>query len=311
MNRNQQKKQTEQRVLVAAREAGAPIPTGELAGEEPDFRFLTPNCALGIEASEVLRPASTNFGISPVEAESFHQAIMLKAQEKYQLTNTAPTRVNVYFSPARGKKQDKRQLIDSLVDAVTRNRNRANPAVVLKGTELPEGFDHILITAESGEWWSGEGGGITLSEIRTEIADKIAAKNKLVSRYRANLPTGAQVSLGVQVEHLVVDGRGHVLERRWNAEAGADGEQVEGVEFGLHPGGEGVDVRQRTRVARKHDGVLANLLLRRIQPGLRETRHQNARAPIDEQFRRREPHAARAADNHHLFTLVPFHAYSP
>ena len=115
MNRNQQKKQTEQRVLVAAREAGAPIPTGELAGEEPDFRFLTPNCALGIEVSEVLRPASTNFGISPVEAESFHQAIMLKAQEKYQLTNTAPTRVNVYFSPARGKKQDKRQLIDALV----------------------------------------------------------------------------------------------------------------------------------------------------------------------------------------------------
>jgi SAM-dependent methyltransferase len=34
---------------------------------------------------------------------------------------------------------------------------------------------------------------------------------------------------------LVVDGRGHVLERRWNAEAGADGEQVEGVEFGFHP----------------------------------------------------------------------------
>ena len=99
--------------------------------------------------------------------------------------------------------------------------------------------------------------------------------------------------------------------RRWNAEAGADGEQVEGVEFGLHPGGEGVDVRQRTRVARNHDGVLANLLLRRLQPGLRETRHQNARAPIDEQLRRREPHAASAADNHHLFTLVPFHAYSP
>jgi hypothetical protein len=195
MTRNQEKKATEQRALTAAREAGAPIPMGELAGEEPDFRFLTPNCALGIEVSEVLRPASTNFGISPVEAESFHQAIMLKAQEKYRLANTAPTRVNVYFSPARGKKQDKRQLIDALVDAVTRNRKRANPAVVLKGSELPEGFDHILITAESSEWWSGEGGGITLSEIRTEIADKIAAKNKLVSRYRANLPTGAQVWL--------------------------------------------------------------------------------------------------------------------
>jgi hypothetical protein len=195
MTRNQEKKEMEQRALTAARKVGAPIPTGELAGEEPDFRFLTPNGTLGIEVSEVLRPASTNHGISPVEAESFHQAIMLKAQEKYQVTNTAPVRVNVYFSPAKGKKQDKRQLIDALVDAVIRNRNRANPAVVLKGSELPEGFDHILITAESGEWWSGEGGGITLSEIRTEIADKIAAKNKLVSRYRTNLPTGAQAWL--------------------------------------------------------------------------------------------------------------------
>lgn len=195
MNRNQEKKQTEQRVLAAAREAGAPIPTGESAGEEPDFRFVTPNGALGIEVSEVLRPASTNDGISPVEAESFHEAILLKAQEKYRATKAAQTRVSVYFSPARGKRQDKRQLIDDLVDAVTQNRQRANSVVVLKGHELPEGFDHILITAESGEWWSGECGGISLSEIRTEIAHKIAAKNKLVSRYRANLPMGAQVWL--------------------------------------------------------------------------------------------------------------------
>jgi hypothetical protein len=195
MDRNQQKKQTEQLALAAARRAGAPIPSGELAGEEPDFRFLTPEAPLGIEVSEVLRPPSSNHGISPVEAESFHQAIMLKAQEKYQATNAAPTQVNVYFCPARGKRQDKNQLIDALVDAVARNRERANPVVVLKGDELPEGFDHILITAESGEWWSGEGGGFTLSEIRTEIADKVAAKNKLVSRYRANLPTGAQVWL--------------------------------------------------------------------------------------------------------------------
>jgi hypothetical protein len=185
----------EQRALTGARKAGAPIPTGESAGEEPDFRFRTPNGALGIEVSEVLRPASTNFGISPVEAESFHQVIMLKAQEKYQATNAAPTWVNVYFCPAGGKRQDKNQLIDALVDAVTRNRERANPAVVLNRDELPEGFDHILITAECGAWWSGECGGITISEIRTEITATIVAKNELVSKYRANLPAGAQVWL--------------------------------------------------------------------------------------------------------------------
>ena len=48
-----------------------------------------------------------------------------------------------------------------------------------------------------------------------------------------------------------------------------------------------------------------------FQAGLRATRHQNARAPIEEHLRRREPHAARAADDHCLFIFVPFHAYSP
>jgi len=194
MPSNQQKKEIEQRALAAARKAGAPIPMGEVAGEEPDFRFHTPTGILGIEVSEVLRPASTNEGILPAEAETFHQSIMLKAQEMYLETND-PTRVSVYFSRARGKKQDKHHLIKLLVDCVARNRHRANPAIALKGDELPEGFDHILITAEPGEWWCGECGGITVSEIRTEIAAKIAAKNKLLTRYRANLGTGAHVWL--------------------------------------------------------------------------------------------------------------------
>ena len=71
-----------------------------------------------------------------------------------------------------------------------------------------------------------------------------------------------------------------------------------------------MSVNERASLA-SDDGVLANLLLRRIQAGLRETRHQYTRAPIDEHLRRRKPHAARAADNHHLFTFVPFHVCSP
>ena len=49
--------------------------------------------------------------------------------------------------------------------------------------------------------------------------------------------------------------------------------------------------------------ALPKLFLRRFQAGLRATRHQNPRAPIEEHLRRREPHAARAADNHRLFIL--------
>jgi hypothetical protein len=61
------KKRVEEYMLSAARDAGVPIPAGEKPGEEPDFRFP----ALGIETSEVLRPASSNFGIVPVEKNHF------------------------------------------------------------------------------------------------------------------------------------------------------------------------------------------------------------------------------------------------
>jgi hypothetical protein len=196
MTKNEEKKEIERRVLEAARIAGAPIPNGELAGEEPDFRVQVPGGVLGIEISEVMRPASSNHGILPAEAEAFHESIMRAAQETYQKTNAAPARVSVYFSPTRGEKQDKRQMVKSLVESIAANRQRANPVVALKGNELPEGFDHILITAaEPGEWWCGECGGITLSEIPIELTAKISAKNKLLPTYRANLPTGAQVWL--------------------------------------------------------------------------------------------------------------------
>jgi hypothetical protein len=150
---------------------------------------------LGVEVSEILRPASSNHGILPAEAEAFHQSIMRKAQEIFEKTSSAPTEVNVYFSDPRGRKQNKQQLINMLVEAVQQQRHRADPAVVLERKELPEGFDHILITARPGEWWCGEGGGIKLSEIYPELAAKIAAKNPLVPRYRANLPAGAELWL--------------------------------------------------------------------------------------------------------------------
>jgi hypothetical protein len=194
-SQNVEKKEAERRVLIAARKAGAPIPEGEVAGEEPDFRFQCAADALGVEVSEIMRPASSNHGILPAEAEAFHEGIMQKAGELFRKTSNLPTHVNVYFSNPRGQKQNKRRLVNELVQAVQQNRHRANPAAVLKGEELPEGFDHILITNEPREWWSGEAGGIHLSEIYPEVAAKIAAKNPLVPRYRANLPPGTELWL--------------------------------------------------------------------------------------------------------------------
>jgi len=194
-SKNVEKKDAELRVLTAAREAGAPIPEGQVPAEEPDFRFQSEAGALGIELSEIMRPASSNHGVLPAEAEAFHQSIMREAQKAFQNISNLPTRVSVYFSNPRGEKQNKQKLIKVLAEAVQQHRHRANPAVILNGEELPQGYDHILIADESCEWWCGEGGGIHLSEIYPELAAKIAAKNPLVPRYRANLPPDAELWL--------------------------------------------------------------------------------------------------------------------
>lgn len=75
-----EQKRIESWFLAAARDAGIPIPSGEVPGEEPDFTFQTKSGALGIELTEVLRPASSNHGISPVEEEAFHREIINTAK---------------------------------------------------------------------------------------------------------------------------------------------------------------------------------------------------------------------------------------
>jgi hypothetical protein len=53
----------------------------------------------------------------------------------------------------------------------------------------------IVISAESRDWWCGEGGGYSLDDIRPQVAARISSKDKLVPTYRANLPEGARVWL--------------------------------------------------------------------------------------------------------------------
>src|SRR6266446_1521449 len=114
---NDQKKIIETRALVAARKAGVPIPLGEAPGEEPDFRFN--EGILGIEISELLKPASSNFGIVPAEAESYHKEIVQLAQQQYYAAAAAtPVKVILYFASARGKKRDKREMARALVEFV-------------------------------------------------------------------------------------------------------------------------------------------------------------------------------------------------
>lgn len=191
---NEERKIVETRALTAARNAGVPIPMGEIPGEEPDFRFNAG--ALGVEVGELLRPASSNWGIMPVAAESYHQEIVQMAQKQYFADpNAKPAKIVLYFANARGKKRDKRQMARALADFVQENIHQANRVVNFAGLELPEGFGSMSIAAESGDWRCSEGGSVTISDIREAFSSIISSKNKLVPTYRKNLAPGAEVWL--------------------------------------------------------------------------------------------------------------------
>lgn len=194
MNRRLEKKVIEARALDAARTAGVPIPLGGTPGEEPDFTFN--EGALGVEVSELLRPASSNFGIVPATEECYHQEIIRMAQQQYySAVGAKPAEVVLYFANARGEKRNKREMAQALAEFVKANMPRDNSIANFGPLRMPEGFSSISIAAKSGDWWTGEGGGVTLSDIREALACRISAKNELVPTYRMNLAPGAQVWL--------------------------------------------------------------------------------------------------------------------
>lgn len=192
-----EQKRIESWFLAEARNAGVPIPLGEIPGEEPDFTFQTTSGSLGIELTEVLRPPISNHGILPVAEESFHREVIETAQKDYCSTpDVTPVRIGAYFANAKGKKRNKRELANFLSEFVKANVHCANPAVIFNRESAPEGFDSVLIVADHpGEWWSGECGGIDLAEVRPQVEARIAAKDNFVETYRSNLPVGAELWL--------------------------------------------------------------------------------------------------------------------
>lgn len=191
---NDEKKAIETGVLIAARKAGVPIPFVESPGEEPDFRFNQD--MLGIEISELLKPARSNFGIVPVEAESYHQEIVRLAQQQYYAAADAvPVTINLYFANARGKRRDKRGMARTLAEFIKANLPGPNDTLNFNDLELAEGFGSMSMWRESRDWCCGEGGGFTASDIREALTSRIKAKNELVPIYRRNLVPGAHVWL--------------------------------------------------------------------------------------------------------------------
>jgi hypothetical protein len=144
--------------LNAARITGVPIPSGEIPGEKPDFRFQGKTATLGIEVSEAMRPASSNHGIVPVYEEAVQNQILKIAQRAYYtVSNARPIHVGVTFSNIRGKAYDKSKLARALTEFVQAKAAEVNPvAIFWRGEdEVPDGFDWIRMNADPDplDWW--------------------------------------------------------------------------------------------------------------------------------------------------------------
>src|ERR1700687_5805780 len=101
---SEEKKIIETRALIAARKVGVPIALGETPSEEPDFLF--DEGKLGIEVSELMLPASSNYGIAPVAEAAFNLQVAQMAQEQYYRSPDAtPVKVSLYFPSSRGEKR--------------------------------------------------------------------------------------------------------------------------------------------------------------------------------------------------------------
>ncbi len=193
-----EQKRIESWYLAAARNVGVPIPAGELACEEPDFRFHTTSGALGIELTEILRPASSNHGISPVEEESFHREI-IESSPKGLLRYTECQSGSCECVLHERKGQNAKQA-------------RTGPHTVdIRSSECPSCESDCAFRVQGhSEWFRlGRYCGPVKSQRLVErrswrcyrsrysqsSGSRIAAKNSLVDTYRSNLPDGAELWL--------------------------------------------------------------------------------------------------------------------
>jgi hypothetical protein len=183
---SEEKKIIETRALIAARKAGVPIPLGETPSEEPDFLF--DEGKLGIEVSELMLAASSNFGIAPVAEAAFNLQVAQMAQELYYRSPDAtPVKVSLYFPGSRGEKRDKFAMAKTLAEFVRRNVPTDKRFVTFSPRRSPEQFGSIVISLEPEEWWCAEGATVTLSDIPTALSSRIESKNRNVTKYRGNL----------------------------------------------------------------------------------------------------------------------------
>jgi hypothetical protein len=204
------KKEIEAWVLNVAREACPLIPAGQdTQREEPDFLITNENGSIGLEVTELLRPAKDGER-RPVAEESRHNQVVQKAEQLYRsMANAKPIKVSVGFN--YGIEYDQKEMALALATFVLSRCHLASPGVIFYD-DLPALFFFIRLSSIDPDtaWWGGEAGGYTVTDIYEELALRIAAKNNKLPSYRTNLPgipiwlliyTGVAVSRSMSIPY--------------------------------------------------------------------------------------------------------------
>jgi hypothetical protein len=187
-----EKKRIELRAFAAACEAGLPILAEDVTpDEEPDLRVTTATGIVGIELREVLPlPRNASFNSPLAEASLQEESVRLAEETYYRDVAAIPVQVQVYPGTVERTKNRKRQMADELANFVKAHCHEANPVKLFERIdEIPEGFGVVNICATPGPWRSGKSTVVTFEGIYSQLADSIESKEKLLPRYRANLPS--------------------------------------------------------------------------------------------------------------------------
>src|SRR5580692_1959575 len=208
-----ERKQIELRAFAAACQSGLPLTNDDVVpGEEPDLRVMTAARIVGVELTELLPlPRNESFS-STLAEESLHEnSVRLAERTYYSAEDAIPVTVTVYPWQVERARNKKREMADALASFVRLHSRKADPVVTFERIHgIPDGFGVISICSAPGPWRSGKSVNITLDGIQQQLGDRIEAKNKLLPRYRVNLPNAPiwllifscmEVSRGVPVPH--------------------------------------------------------------------------------------------------------------
>ncbi len=189
------KKERERWTIERARQVSSFFPAGELTpSESPDW--LIPNARVAIKVTYLTPPKPDGNKFSGPEISTFQTRVVVRAEHHYHAMNGPPCDVLVYFHNDFRTKRDPDALGRTLASFVLMHRPPDGECVTLESGELddlPDWCSVIRIATLDGGWSTSTSAEITLIE-RDYLADCIAAKDKLLSLYRARA-SGYQIWL--------------------------------------------------------------------------------------------------------------------